>query len=127
MATARQRNASRELAFATCRAMGHEWNHSSPIGTDDPEGRFKAPFGGTTGMIGYPSTCGSCGTERMRWITRWGETLVRYEHPEGYSRTGEDKLSPREWRETFVAAAFEQFAAAIDSAPRKLANARSAS
>ncbi len=119
--------ADRELAFATCRAMGHEWHHSKPIGTDDPDGRWRAPFGGSTGMIGYPSTCSMCGTERMRWMTRFGETIVRYDHPDGYSRTGEDKMTPREWRQTFVEAAFEQFAIAIDTGPRrasKLAVAR---
>lgn len=71
-------------------------------------------------MIGYPSNCGTCGTERMRWITRYGETVVRYEHPEGYSRTGDDKLSPREWRESFVEEAFAAFTASLGR-PRKSA------
>lgn len=95
--------------FATCRSMGHEWNHGRPIGSDDPSGRFRVPFGGTTGMIGYPSTCNMCGTERMRWITRSGETTVRYEHPDGYARHGEERLSPQQWREQFVSNAFAAF------------------
>jgi hypothetical protein len=47
--------------------------------------------------------------ERVRWITRSGETHLRYERPDGYSRTGEAKLTPLEWRREYVAAVFEDF------------------
>lgn len=100
-----------DTRFAMCRAMGHSWHHNKPVGSDDDSG-FRAPFGGLTGMIGYPSTCGNCGTRRMRWITRSGESFVRYLHPEGYAKHGEERLSPVEWRRQFVATVFDSFAQA---------------
>ena len=89
--------------------MGHSWHHHAPVGTDDPTGRFRAPFGGTYGMVGLPSTCTVCDTERMRWIARSGESFVRYDHPDGYARHGDERLAPVEWRRTFVAAVFADF------------------
>jgi hypothetical protein len=89
--------------------MGHEWHHRPTIGSDDPSGTFRAPFGGLYGMIGLPSQCAVCGTERMRWVSRSGESMVRYEHPEGYSQHGDEKRTASEWRRTFVAAVFDDF------------------
>lgn len=97
------------LRFVACRSMGHEWHHGKPIGSDDPTGTFKAPFGGSFGMIGFPSTCAQCGTERMRWISRSGETTVRYVHPDGYSQSGEERLTTVEWRRTYVSSVFDEF------------------
>ena len=94
--------------FAQCRSMGHEWHHAAPVGSDNA-GRFRVPFGMSTGMLGFPSTCTVCGTERMRWLTRSGDYVVRYEHPEGYSRHGEERMSPLDWRRTFVTAVFDDF------------------
>lgn len=99
---------SQLLRFAACRSMGHEWHHQKPIGVDD-ESPFRAPFGGTTGMVGIPSTCTQCGTERMRWVTRSGESLMRYLHPDGYSTHGEERLTAMEWRKNYVATIFETF------------------
>ena len=95
--------------FAQCRSMGHEWKHHSAVGSDDSLEHFRAPFGGSTGMVGMPSTCNQCGTERMRWLTRSGESLMRYHHPDGYSQHGDEKLSPLQWRRTFVAHIFDEF------------------
>jgi hypothetical protein len=95
--------------FAQCRSMGHSWRHHKAIGSDDPSGTFRAPFGGLTGMIGLPSDCSVCGTERMRWVTRSGESIVRYEHPDGYSQHGEERQTASEWRRTFVSAVFDDF------------------
>lgn len=102
-----------ELAFASCRSMGHEWHHAKAIGSDDygtlRERGFSVPFGGTYGMVGFPSTCTMCGTERVRWITRSGESHVRYHHPQGYDRHGDDRLTPTEWRRAYVSSVFEGF------------------
>jgi hypothetical protein len=95
--------------FAQCRSMGHEWHHRGPVGSDDRSTGFRAPFGGQYGMIGLPSQCSVCGTERMRWVGRSGESMVRYEHPDGYSQHGDEKRTASEWRRTFVAAVFEDF------------------
>ena len=95
--------------FAECRSMGHEWNHLPAIGSDDPQSTWSVPFGGSYGMIGLPSTCRNCKTRRMRWVTRSGESLMRYLHPEGYETHGEERKSATEWRRTFVATIFDEF------------------
>lgn len=95
-----------------CRSLGHQWRHTGLIGIDD-QGDFRRPFGASTGMIGYRSICGNCKGTRIKWITRSGEVVNRYEYPEGYRRTGDDRLSAHEWRETLAIslfAAFEQSA-----------------
>lgn len=96
--------------------MGHEWHHNTPIGTDDaanmtdnPKTPFRAPFGGSYGMVGIPSVCKQCGTERMRWISRSGEMIVRYMHPDGYAQHGEERLSTTQWRVTYVSTIFDTF------------------
>ena len=98
-----------QLRFAECRSMGHAWQHArKAVGVDDDHG-WSVPFGGSFGMVGLPSTCTNCGTERMRWISRSGETIPRYRHPDGYSRHGEERLSPQEWRSQYVASIFDAF------------------
>lgn len=108
-----------DTRFASCRSMGHEWHHSGPIGVDDTSDTFRRPFGASTGMVGLPSACEMCGTSRMRWVTRSGEVVTRYEYPEGYSRHGDDRLTVREWRSTYVSTLFDQFEQAVNSAPRR--------
>lgn len=113
MASPNRNGTPLELRFAACRSMGHEWHHESPIGSDDSntlnERGWRAPFGGSFGMVGFPSTCSGCGTERMRWISRSGESLMRYQHPDGYERHGDERLTATEWRKTYVASVFESF------------------
>ena len=112
--------------FAQCRSNGHEWHHQPPVGSDDSLEHFRAPFGGSTGMVGIPSTCLACGSERMRWLTRSGESLMRYHHPDGYSQTGPDKLTPIQWRRTFVAHVFDEFEAKQAAPIRRRAKKRAA-
>lgn len=96
------------LQFAECRSLGHEWRKSKPIGSDDAGGH-RRPFGFYTGSIGIPSTCANCGTSKVRWITRSGESQTRYEYPDGYSRHGDDRLSAQEWRHNYVETIFASF------------------
>lgn len=97
------------VRFAQCRSMGHEWHHNPPVGSDENETSFRVPFAGAVGMVGIHSVCNQCRSQRMRWVTRAGESIMRYDHPEGYEQHGEDRLSPMEWRVTFVASVFETF------------------
>ena len=89
--------------------MGHTWRHRPPIGVDDQHDSYRRPFGASTGMVGFVSHCPTCGTDRVRWITRSGETIVRYEHPDGYSRHGDERLTAGEWRRSYVSTVFEGF------------------
>lgn len=97
------------LRFAECRAMGHSWRHRPPIGIDDRADKHRRPFGMETGMVGFVSHCGTCTTDRVRWITRSGETIVRYEHPDGYSQHGDDRQTAGEWRRSYVSSVFEDY------------------
>lgn len=98
------------LRFAECRSMGHSWRHRPPIGIDDPSPRhIRRPFGLTVGMIGFLSHCNVCGTDRVRWITRSGEMIVRYEHPDGYERHGDERLTHSEWRRSYVSSVFADY------------------
>lgn len=81
--------------FAQCRSLGHEWKYKGKVGHNDPTSVL-------WGSIGLQSQCSVCTTWRTKWITRSGEVATRYEHPDGYSQTGEDRLSLQEWRSTFV-------------------------
>ena len=97
-----------KLEHAECHALGHQWRHRNVIGIDDP-GDFARPFGASTGMVGYRSQCSNCKTERIKWITRSGEVINRYDYAEGYSRRGDDRLSAHEWRESFAVSLFSRF------------------
>lgn len=97
------------LAFAECRSLGHEWRKMKPLGVDDTREGMSRPYGFSTGSIGIPSHCPNCGTNKVRWMTRSGESQTRYEYPEGYSRHGEDRLTAQEWRHTYVETIFAQF------------------
>jgi hypothetical protein len=88
--------------------MGHTWRHRPPVGIDEAT-KYRRPFGMSTGMVGFPSHCTCCGTDRMRWITRSGMTVMRYDHPDGYERHGDDRLTAGEWRRSYVSQVFEGF------------------
>jgi len=97
--------------FAQCRSMGHEWRHKGKYGSDDPApDGIPRPFGWRSGCIGIASQCHACTTHRVKWITRSGEVMTRYKHPDGYSQHGEDRLTAQGWRRTYVANIFEEFA-----------------
>jgi hypothetical protein len=101
----------RSAEFAECRSLGHSWKHRGKYGVDDmpADKRITRPFGWSTGCVGYHSRCLVCKTDRIKWITRSGEVISRYIHPDGYSQHGEDRLTSMEWRRTFVAVVFEEF------------------
>jgi len=93
--------------YSECRSLGHEWRHKGIIGGDHKTHR--PPFSMSTGVVGYLSQCTDCKAERVKWITRSGEVISRYDHPDGYSRHGDERLTSREWRSSFVASVFEQW------------------
>ena len=86
--------------FAQCRAMGHEWRHK---GTAGPDASAPLKMYGAAGLV---SVCADCKTRRTKWITRSGEVITRYEHPDGYSLHGDDRLSTKQWRSSFVTTLF---------------------
>ena len=100
-----------DLAYTECRSLGHEWRKGKTLGTQDEHDRFQRPFGDQTRMIGIPSTCTICGTEKIRWISRSGESFTRYAHPDGYSVHGDDVLTAKEWRHSYVTTLFADMAA----------------
>jgi hypothetical protein len=90
------------LEWAQCRSMGHEWKHQGRI-TDETDPGHQPPVGMQYGSAGFRSVCTECGTERVRWISRSGLLgPMRYNHPDGYSRTGDAKLTGQEWRKTWL-------------------------
>lgn len=115
------RGTDMEPRFAECRAMGHEWRKQKPLGSDQAHDRIKRPFGMLTGSIGIPSHCNVCGGDKVRWVSRSGESTNRYDMPDGYARHGDDVRTKREWTHTYVQAIFTEFEQAISSAPRKRA------
>lgn len=104
--------AAREVV--ECHSLGHQWRHTGLVGTDDPDSR--APFGGSFGMVGYRSICSNCKTVRTKWITRSGEVVNRYDYVEGYSRRGEDRLTPHQWRTTLAVTLFAEFEQSLTQA-----------
>jgi hypothetical protein len=55
------------------------------------------------GSLGFKSVCDFCRTERTKWIGYSGSTMhARYDYPDNYSRSGDAKLTPTEWRKTFI-------------------------
>lgn len=84
------------LEYAQCRSLGHGWRHSGKT-VGDP----------STGSVGFVSRCPECGTSRTKWITRSGVLgAMSYDHPKNYSRSGDNRLSTREWRATFLVTVF---------------------
>jgi hypothetical protein len=63
------------------------------------------------GTVGLRSQCADCKTDRVKWITRSGEVITRYHHPDGYSLHGEDRLSGQQWRSSFVTKVFAEYGA----------------
>ena len=92
------------LLYAQCRAMGHEWRHRGHVGADE-----RRPFN-LYESVGLVSQCADCKTRRVKWITRSGEVMTRYEYPDGYSLHGDDRLTTQQWRSQFVVRLFEQSA-----------------
>lgn len=88
-------------AFVQCRSLGHEWRHRVAIDPEEPQ-----PFG-ARGMKGTRSVCEMCGTVRTKWISRIGEVMTRYRHPDGYRQKGEDRLTMAEWRQVYVRMLYE--------------------
>lgn len=87
------------LRYAECRSLGHEWKHKGFVTDEDR----KRPFGIVTGMVGHRSLCTQCKTERVKWMPRSGAIgFTRYYHPDGYSLTGEARLTTTEWRRTWL-------------------------
>lgn len=108
--------------FVECHAFGHQWRLQQPIGIDDQHSTIKRPFGMSTGMIGVPSECVSCTSSKVRWITRSGESVNRYDYVDGYCKrtaAGDVVLTASEYRHDYVETLFAQFEQAISSAPRK--------
>jgi len=96
--------------YLACRTNGHEWRTLPPIGMDREHENITRPYGGifhTT--LGIPSTCNVCHTERVRWLTRSGESILRYHHPDNYALKGEDKASAKDLRHDYAESIFNAF------------------
>ena len=109
-------NRDRVMRYLECRSLGHEWHRLPPIGVDDTSDQWRRPFGYQTGMMGIPSHCQNCGKDKIRWITRSGESITRYADPEGYAKHGDDVRSVREYRSEYVETLFTSFEAATTAA-----------
>lgn len=110
------------LRIEECHAFGHQWRLGTPIGIDDQHATLKRPYGMSTGMVGIPSECVSCTSTKVRWVTRSGESVNRYDYVDGYTRRtadGDDVLSASEWRHNYVDRLFADFETAVRAAPRK--------
>lgn len=79
--------------FGQCRSMGHQWRHTGRIDEIGTGVKF--------GSVGLRSVCEYCDMERIKWLSRSGETHTRYQQPEGYGTHGDDRKSAREWRASF--------------------------
>lgn len=108
---AQQRSAD-DFTVAECRSLGHEWHKGVPLPVGEDHERFRRPYGDAD-LMGIPSHCDNCGTDRMKWISRSGESVTRYAYPDGYQRHGEDALTHKEWRASYVATLFRDFNDAI--------------
>ena len=98
--------------IAECHAFGHQWRLGKAIGIDDSHPTIRRPFAMSTGMLGIPSECVSCTSSKVRWVTRSGESINRYEYVDGYQRrtaNGDIVLSPSEWRHDYVETLFAEF------------------
>ena len=100
---------SLEQVYLRCRAFSHSWTWHDPLGIDDEHPTIKKPFGRMMGMIGFPASCSNCGQQKVKWITRSGESMTRREYPEGYQKRGDDALAPAEYRHEYVESIFQQF------------------
>ena len=121
------KNAAGDLAqrIASCHAFGHQWRLGSAIGIDDTHPNIKRPFAMSTGMLGIPSECISCTSSKVRWVTRSGENINRYDYVEGYQRrtaNGDEVLTPQEWRHNYVETLFAEFEATATGRKRKAAS-----
>lgn len=111
-----------EQRIAECHAFGHQWRLGEAIGIDDEHSSIRRPFAMSTGMIGIPSECVSCTSTKVRWVTRSGESINRYDYVDGYTRSSarnEEVLTPTEWRHNYVETLFAQFEAVPIGRKRK--------
>ena len=100
---------TKEMVFIRCRAFSHSWHWGEPLGNDDAHPTIKKPFGIFEGMIGFPATCTNCGQEKVKWITRSGESVTRRTYPDGYQKHGDEALAPSQYRHEYVESIFQQF------------------
>ena len=97
--------------FADCHVLGHSWRHLGKVGGNhvSPEERgrerFRPPFGAFD-WVGIHSQCINCASERVKWMTRGGETINRYLYAEGYLLPRGESISKLEWRQNYVASVF---------------------
>lgn len=94
------------LQWAQCRqsALGHQWKHDNkPIDPELNKHGYRPPLTMDYDCFGFRSHCTYCGTDKVKWMARKGyETVTRYYHPDGYSRTGEEALDAEEWRTVWI-------------------------
>lgn len=89
------------VRYAECHALGHTWKHYGAIDAEN-EGVHR-PLGMDWNAVAYRSRCLNCKTHRVKWIGRWGARgQLVYEHPDGYLRKGDDKMTHEQWRHTWV-------------------------
>jgi hypothetical protein len=106
-----QPTAKLSAAYLDCHSEGHQWHHQP--GKIDPlqaEPGMRSPF--SMQAVGRRSHCTSCGAERIRWYTRYGEVVNRYRYSDGYlhKRTDPDDVAPSrlEWRQQLVTTLFDE-------------------
>lgn len=91
--------------YAECRALGHSWVHRRTRLTPEEQAEMPRPpisAGWMAAIVAY-STCPECTTERIKWIGRGGsQSASRYRYPPDYQRTGENKLTPAQWRQEWI-------------------------
>lgn len=94
------------LQWAQCRqaALGHQWKHDpKPIDPELNKWGFQAPISMPAESYGFRSVCSYCHTNKVKWVAARGyETVTRYYHPDGYSRTGAESLDAEEWRRVWI-------------------------
>lgn len=110
-------------AFLDCHSEGHQWRHVGKVDPLEAEPGMRPPWGSNL-AAGRRSHCTSCSAERIRWYTRSGEVVNRYRYADGYlhKKVGPDDdpaPSRLEWRQALVVTLFEDFGAAVKSAPKR--------
>lgn len=92
------------IEFAQCRSLGHQWNHrNTPYSIAEDGPTWQNGLGG----VGFVSVCENCLCKRVKWIMRSGSLgRTTYTYPEGYTQHGDDRLSTRDWRRTYIVRSF---------------------
>jgi hypothetical protein len=109
------------MSFVLCHAEGHQWRHHDGIVDPIDSKPGMRPPGNEQTARGTRSTCTSCTSERIRWYTRSGEVVPKYDYADGYLHKKsklDDEPAPSklEWRRTLVATLFD------DAPPRRRAS-----